>query len=108
MYNLGEHFINKNKDDLIADSKAIIKGKKYRITVLTERLMRLEYSEKGEFVDLETSIIKNRRFPVPDFKKNENDKILMIETRYFSLYYTKEMPFSSHSLYAKVGEKKII
>ena len=33
----------------LADPKNVVKGDKYRITVLTEHLLRLEYSEDGEF-----------------------------------------------------------
>ena len=40
MYNLGDHFkIDKTK--AIANPKCIVKGDKYRFTVLTERLIRL-------------------------------------------------------------------
>ena len=31
----------------LADPKNVVKGDKYRITVLTEHLLRLEYSEDG-------------------------------------------------------------
>ena len=33
----------------LADPKNVVKGDKYRITVLTEHLLRLEYSEKEIF-----------------------------------------------------------
>ena len=46
MYNLGDHF-KINLENAKANSKSIIKGEKYRFTVLTERLVRLEYSETG-------------------------------------------------------------
>ena len=35
----------------ISNEKAVFKGNNYRITVLTERLIRLEYSEEGLFYD---------------------------------------------------------
>ena len=41
----------------------MITGNNYRITVLTDRLIRLEYSPEGEFVDLPTQVVTNRRFP---------------------------------------------
>ena len=107
MYNLGEQFINKNKDKLLADSKSIIQGTKYRIEVLTDRLVRFEYSNDGKFNDYETSIVKNRIFPVPEFKKSEDEKTLIIETKYMTVIYSKEMPFSSRTLTAKYDEKKI-
>ena len=42
MYNLGEHF-NMNLDRSKSNNKCIFKGEKYRITVLSERLVRLEH-----------------------------------------------------------------
>ena len=55
MYNLGEQFkVGKNS---VANEKSIIKGEKYRITVLTERLLRLEYNENGVFEDRATEIV---------------------------------------------------
>ena len=48
MYNLGEYFkIDCTKAK--ANPKAIIQGVKYRITVLTERLVRLEYNPNSLF-----------------------------------------------------------
>ena len=34
-----------------ADERFVIKGEKYRITVLSEQMLRLEYSESGVFED---------------------------------------------------------
>ena len=45
MYPLGNQFeFDKSKG--ISNQKAIFQGEKYRITVLTERLVRLEYQEE--------------------------------------------------------------
>ena len=50
MYNLGEQFkINVQRG--VAKEKNILKGRTYRFTVLTERLIRLEYNENGNFID---------------------------------------------------------
>ena len=48
MYEIGDIF----KFDLTkstANKDCVFKGDKYRITVLTERLLRLEYNEDGIF-----------------------------------------------------------
>ncbi|MDD3392864.1 MAG: glycoside hydrolase family 31 protein [Bacilli bacterium] len=92
MYNLGEHFkfdLSKAK----ASEKAIFQGQKYRITVLTERLLRLEYNEDGLFEDYPTQLVWNRLFEVPEFKVKEDNKFLEITTKYFKLYYVKEKKF---------------
>ena len=47
----------------LANPENVIKGDKYRITVLTEHLLRLEYSEDGEFIDAASQTVVNRDFP---------------------------------------------
>ena len=77
----------------ISNEKTVFKGDNYRITVLTERLLRLEYSDGGLFYDGLTETVLNRKFPTPDFKVNEDNKYLEITTKYFKLQYRKGMPF---------------
>lgn len=96
MASFGDHFkvdasLGKSQD------KAIIKGDFYRITILSERLVRLEYSKDGKFNDSVTDFALNRRFPVPEFKMEEDEKYLVISTTYFSLQYEKEKPFKGPS-----------
>ena len=43
MYPLGKQF-EQNIKEAKSDEKCIIKGEKYRFTMLSERLIRLEYS----------------------------------------------------------------
>lgn len=71
----------------------VFQGKYYRITVLTERLIRLEYSTNSIFEDHLTELVVNRNFPIPEFQVKETDKLLIITTKYFSLTYKKNMPF---------------
>ena len=101
MYKLGDQFTNSLTGNLLADDKAIIKSNCFRITILTDRLVRLEYSSNGVFNNYETTIVKNRRFDVPDYTKQEDDSILKIDTRYFTLSYFKNASFNSRTLKAK-------
>lgn len=94
MYSLGEHF-KTNKENLKANDASILSGPKYRITVLTDRLIRLEYQENGRFVDDQTMLVKNRNFPVIKFQKIETEVSLEIKTNYFHLVYEKSKPFIS-------------
>ena len=107
MYNLGEQFKNKKISNLITDDNMVIKGSKFRISILTERLVRLEYSPEGIFNDYETVNIRNRKFPVPEFTKQEDDNLLRIETPYFALTYLKNASFSSRTLTAKKDDSTI-
>ncbi len=96
MASIGEHF-KTNKDNLISDEKAIIKGANYRITILSERLIRFEYSTDGNFYNGETEIVHNRKFDVPKFKIEQDEKFIAITTKYFTLQYAKEKPFKGPS-----------
>lgn len=92
MYDLGGNFhIDMSK--LVSKPEAIIRGQKYRFTVLTERLIRLEYSPTGVFNDFATQFASFRDFDVPKFSKKEDNSYLELETNYFKLYYSKEEPF---------------
>ncbi len=93
MYPLGKQFeVDISKG--VADEKCIFKGKKYRITVLTERLVRLEYNEAGQFVDVPTQLVQNRYLGFPSFEVKQDSKFLEITTKYFHLTYVKEAPFT--------------
>lgn len=70
-----------------ANENAIVKGEKYRFTVLTDRLIRLEYAEDGIFEDRPTQCVVNREFPVPEYTLiNENGDVI-IETECIRLTY---------------------
>lgn len=92
MYQLGEQF---RIDQASGKAKAanIFQGEKYRITVLTERLVRLEYSESGIFEDRPTELIWHRDFPVVPVAKKEDTRFLELVTKYFKLSYVKNRPF---------------
>lgn len=77
----------------VANERAVFQGPNYRITVLTERLVRLEYSVDGHFSDDLTTLVKNRRFSVPQFKVEQDQTYLVITTSYFMLQYLKNKPF---------------
>ena len=77
----------------LANERAIFQGQNYRITVLTERLVRLEYSIDGHFSDDLTMLVKNRKFSVPQFKVEQDQNYLVITTKYFMLQYLKNKPF---------------
>ena len=92
MYNLGNKFKN-NSNNLVSKAGSVFKGSNYRISILTERLVRLEFDEGGLFNNYETAIVKNRLFEVPEFNKQEDENYITIETRYFVLKYRKNNSF---------------
>ena len=65
-----------------AEDAAIIQGEKYRFTVLTEEMIRLEYCEDGQFEDRATQCVIDRKFKVPEYQVIENEESLEIVTEY--------------------------
>jgi len=97
MYHLGDHFKVDYKKAR-ANENNIIQGDHYRFTVLTERLVRLEYSEEGIFEDRPTELVWYRNFPDVSFEIKEDDTFLELTTSYFRIYYTKEKPFRASKI----------
>ena len=97
MYNLGQHFIIQPQN-LMARADVTYSGNKYRITVLSERLIRLEYSEIGKFNNDATQLVTNRAFEKPQFEVKEDNISLEIKTEYFALSYSKNSPFKGSGM----------
>ena len=89
---LPEYFKINIKNGVAADS-TIFRGEKYRITILSERLIRFEYDENGIFLDLPTEFAINRSFPSFEMEVKQDDKFLEVQTSYFKLSYEKEKRF---------------
>jgi len=71
----------------VANSDAVITAKNVRFTVLTDRLIRLEYSKDGHFEDRPSQAFWYREQPVPAFKKTLTDTSVEIETDFLHLKY---------------------
>lgn len=76
---------------------AAVSGAHWRFTVLTPRLLRLEYSESGRFEDRATQMALNRDFDVPPFNVSEEDGVTVLETEALRLCYGGGR-FSSNNL----------
>ncbi|KAL2156674.1 hypothetical protein VTH82DRAFT_1419 [Thermothelomyces myriococcoides] len=89
-----------------ANPKAVVTGGKgsscYRFTLLTERLIRYEWSEDGGFEDRASTFAVFRYFNAPQYRVVETHDSLEIITEYFHLTYDKKK-FSSGGLSVKVG-----
>ena len=97
MASLGKHF-EVNLNNLSASSKYVFKGINYRISVLSDRLIRFEYSLDGKFYDGATEIVHNRKFNLePKIKVEQDQNYLVITSKYFILQYAKEKPFKGPS-----------
>ncbi len=92
MYPLGKQFeVDYTKAK--SDGKVIVQGGNYRLSVISERIVRLEFSPNGQFIDRPTQLIKKRNIGLPDFSVRQDANIVEITTKYYSLNYIKGQPF---------------
>ena len=99
MYNLGEQF-KINKEKALANEKNIKKGEKFRFTVLSERLIRLEYNLNGTFLDNPTQFALYRNADPVDFECRDTSSMIEISTKYFKLTYMKNKSFEGNKVNA--------
>ena len=93
MYPLGKQFeVDYTKAK--SDKKTVVQGSNYRISVLSERVVRLEFSEAGVFIDQPTQLISRRNIGIPDFSVRQDANIVEVTTKYFLLTYIKGQPFT--------------
>ncbi len=95
MAEFGKHF-EADYTGNVSKPQTVFRGQFYRITVLSELLLRIEFSEEGYFEDRLTEFAKFRDFPIPQMKVDQNDKYLDITTKYFNLRYEKEKSFAGN------------
>ena len=85
----------------VADPAAVLAGDRWRVTVLTDGLLRLEHlaegSEDGAFEDRASSFALHRDLPVPSFEVVEGDGTLEVVTDRLHLTYDRR-PFSPSGL----------
>lgn len=83
-----------------AKSENIIQGEKYRFTLMTSCLIRMEYREDGKFIDLPTQKVWNRNFdPVPFRLMPDGDGFELFTDRMHVTYDGKR--FSKNGLSVK-------
>ncbi len=83
-----------------ADEKAVITFGNARFTVLTDRLIRMEWAEDGVFEDRATLGIVNRELPVPKYSSSVRGGQLTVKTSSLTLSYTGNAVFSGDNLKA--------
>ncbi|MBC8170807.1 MAG: DUF5110 domain-containing protein, partial [Anaerolineae bacterium] len=92
-----EHF--KLKFDSVARPEATVIAGNIRFTVLTPRLIRLEYSEAGKFEDRASQPFWYRHLHVPEFEVTQDGNQLTLETEFLRLnYHQTEAGFTSDTL----------
>ena len=91
--------------DPVADPEAVVVCGKARFTVLTSRLIRMEWAEDGVFEDNATLAITNRRLPVPAYKKSVSGNAVTIRTADLTLRYKGPGCFDAKNLSVEFSMK---
>ena len=82
-----------------ADPRAMVTAGKARFTVLTSRLIRMEYSPEGHFEDRPSQVFWHRRQAVPKFTiERDKDGAINLTTERLRLEYTVGQPFGPDTL----------
>ena len=85
----------------VAHPEAVVQGDRWRITVLADGLVRLEWAEDGTFEDRASTFALRRELPVPQFEVVDGEAALEIVTERFRLVYDRQ-PFSPSGLSIQV------
>lgn len=81
-----------------ADPANLIQGRKYRLTILTPSLVRMEYSEQGIFENRASQSVFYRDFEPVEYTVCHDGDLLKIETEKLQITYKKEAVFTEQSL----------
>ena len=81
-----------------AIAENIVKGDKYRFTVLTPRLIRMEYDVEGIFEDRATQSFFYRDFKKNDFIVTVEKGVVTIDTSELLLTYVENETFTAETL----------
>jgi len=73
--------------DQVADPRAVVTAGQARFTVLTPRMLRMEWSAAARFEDHASLVFLNRRLPVPHFQVQSQDGSLVLTTDSLVLKY---------------------
>lgn len=97
MNTIGNYFC-KSDNDGISLKNNIVKGKKFRFTFLSDRLIRLEYSPTGSFEDRISQRVIFRKFSEVKYTKTQTESLIQLSTSYFTLNYDMNKPFLGSKL----------
>ena len=78
-----------------ANPQAVVTSGRARFTVLTDRMIRIQYSASGKFEDRATFAVINRLLPLASYTQREEGDYLYIETSALTLRYKKGSTISA-------------
>jgi len=92
----------------IANQAALVTAPNVRFTVLTDRMIRIEYDKDNAFEDRPSQVFWFRDQPVPAFKKRISNRVVEIETEYLHLVHKiGRAGFTPDNLSIKLKRSKV-
>ena len=83
----------------------LVVGERYRFSVLTSRLIRLEYCPEGIFEDRASQSVFYRDFPGVSYTVSRENGVLTLETEDLVLCYRENETFSADSLSIRLKQE---
>lgn len=91
-----------------ADQNAIVISDHARFTILSSRLIRMEYDPQGIFDDRPSQVVWFRNLPVPEFSVNHIGRSIIIETNHLNLTYFPGKKFNRHTLSILLKQSNVV
>jgi alpha-glucosidase (family GH31 glycosyl hydrolase) len=85
----------------VAHAESVVQGDRWRLTILADGLIRVEWSDDGRFEDRASTMALHRDLPVPQFRVIDSAATIEIITQRFHLIYDRQ-PFSAAGLSIQV------
>ncbi len=89
-------------------TEAVVQTGSARFTILTERLIRLEYQPEGRFEDRASQTVWFRDQPVPEYSVRDSGQAIEIETAHLLLHYDCGQGFDAENLSIQVKALDLI
>jgi len=104
---LSSYLLTAKQYDPIPNPASVVLSGKARFTVLTDHVIRMEYSKDSTFIDLASLTFVNRNLSTPPFETSEGSGWLIIKTKFCALHYKKSSgPFTSENLFIEYKDPK--
>lgn len=88
----------KRRDTAEAAQQQMVLCGNCRFTVLTDRLLRIEFAPDAVFEDRGTQSVVNRQFPETPYRLKRDSRSIQIETGKLTLYWEHEAALSALSV----------
>lgn len=76
--------------DPVANLASVVAGATFRFTIISDTVLRYEWSEDGIFEDRASTFAINRRFPKPEYTVSDTADKLEIRTASYQVTYNKK------------------